>query len=104
MSTPDLVLIQGTFNPRVGYCNYKTFNAGVIIDDVEFCRYTLSVQIHHNIFEDKRYVFFISTSTSLAQFLADSRLQLIVHDDCNNVVYYYYTEAIRTIEKSEIAD
>ena len=86
------------------YCNYKTFNAGFTSDDVEFCRYILPVQIHYNIFEDKRYVLFIYTSTSLAQFLADSRIQLIVHNDCNNVVYYYYIESVRTIKKPEIAD
>lgn len=74
------------------------------MDDIEFCRDTIPFQIHYNIFEDKRYVFFISTSTSLAQFLADSRLQLIVHGDCSHVVYYCYTESIRTIKKYEIAD
>lgn len=39
-------------------------------------------------------------STSPAQFLAYTGSQLIIHDDCDNMVYYYYIELIRITKKS----
>lgn len=69
-------------------------------DNIWFCISVLSLQIHYCIFEDAIHLYvYIAILYVLAQFLVYSGVQLMIHDNFDDVKHNYYSGPVRIIKK-----